>query len=89
MASFLFRNDGNGDFTRIIGGSMGTNAADSVGCAWGDYDNDGFLDLIVANQNGQNEFLYRNNGDGAFSQILDWPHPEQWRAFIRPPVVGL
>jgi len=70
LPSFLFRNDGNGSFTRIINGAMGSNSADSNGAAWGDYDDDGFLDLVVANSFGQNEYLYRNNGNGTFSQIL-------------------
>ena len=33
------------------------------GCAWGDYNNDGFVDLFVTNLNGQNNFLYRNHGN--------------------------
>src|SRR2546428_2957138 len=33
------------------------------GCAWGDYNNDGFVDLFVANLNGQNNLLYRNDGN--------------------------
>jgi hypothetical protein len=40
--------------------------------AWGDYDNDGFLDLIFAGGFGgstQLTRLYRNNGDGTFSDI--------------------
>ena len=52
---------------------MGSNAADSNGAAWGDYDDDGFLDLVVANAFGQNEYLYRNNGNGTFTQILAGP----------------
>ncbi len=73
--SFLFRNDGNGNFTRVINGAMGTNSAYSNSAAWGDYDDDGLLDLVVANDGGQNEYLYRNNGNGSFSQILTGPIP--------------
>ncbi len=39
----------------------------AAAAAWGDYDNDGNPDLFVANA-GQ-DFLYRNNGDGAFNQV--------------------
>ena len=37
-----------------------------TGQAWGDYDNDGWLDLYVTDPNGPNT-LYHNNGDGTFS----------------------
>jgi cytochrome c peroxidase len=38
----------------------------STGIAWGDYDNDGWIDLYVTDPIGKNT-LYRNNGDGTFS----------------------
>jgi enediyne biosynthesis protein E4 len=38
----------------------------SAGIAWGDYDNDGWIDLYVTDPIGRNT-LYRNNGDGTFS----------------------
>jgi len=40
-------------------------------CTWADYDNDGYGDLFVGNQQGQNDYLYKNNGDGSFTKILD------------------
>ena len=40
----------------------------SADCAWGDYDNDGHLDLIVANRDHANE-LYHNDGNGGFTRI--------------------
>ena len=38
------------------------------GNAWGDYDNDGNLDLYLVNVNSANR-LYQNNGDGTFNEI--------------------
>ncbi len=43
----------------------------SRGVAWGDYDNDGDPDLIVANTINYPEFLYRNNDDGSFTQVFE------------------
>lgn len=41
--------------------------ANAVGSAWGDVDNDGDLDLLVANDNGESETLYLNSGPPAFT----------------------
>jgi enediyne biosynthesis protein E4 len=61
----LFHNNGDGTFTKITTGSLVSYSGPrSGGAAWADYDNDGFLDLVVANRGGENEFLYRNNGNG-------------------------
>lgn len=38
----------------------------AIGQAWGDYDNDGWLDLYVTDPAGPNT-LYHNNGDGTFA----------------------
>jgi uncharacterized membrane protein YeaQ/YmgE (transglycosylase-associated protein family) len=61
--NFLYRNNGDGTFGRITTGRIATDGGDSIGCSWGDYDNDGFLDLFVANRSGQNNFLYHNDGN--------------------------
>jgi hypothetical protein len=68
-ANFLFRNDGHGGFVRITGRVPASDTASSFGCAWGDYDNDGFLDLFVTNPNSGGNRLYRNKGDGTFEKI--------------------
>lgn len=64
----LWRNNGDGTFTRIPAGSVGVDGMDSYGPAWGDYNNDGFLDLAVAGSSGVNR-LYRN-GTNANAWIL-------------------
>jgi hypothetical protein len=65
----LYHNNGDGTFTRVAAGSVGTDQGRCGSCAWGDYDNDGFLDLFVANGFGGQNFLYRNNGDGTFTRV--------------------
>jgi hypothetical protein len=60
----LYHNNGDGTFTQVASGSLVNDRSDSNGTAWGDYDNDGFLDLFVANQGQDNDFLYRNSGNG-------------------------
>jgi hypothetical protein len=75
--NFLYHNNGDGTFTRITNGIIVNDVvvpatSGSLGCAWGDYDNDGFLDLFVTNEGGDPRvvnFLYHNNGDGTFSKI--------------------
>lgn len=66
---FLYRNNGNGTFTNV-GAEAGVNDTrdSNGGVAWADYDNDGDLDLYVANRNQPNA-LFRNNGDGTFTDV--------------------
>jgi len=45
------------------------DAGDGRGAAWGDYDNDGDLDLYVANGSGGANRLLGNNGDGTFDDV--------------------
>jgi len=64
----LYRNDGRGHFVNV------TKAANlqiqgALGCATGDYDNDGYLDLAVSFADGVE--LFHNNGDGTFTDATD------------------
>jgi hypothetical protein len=63
MTSQLWRNNGDGTFTPVTLGSPVTDLGKSVSAAWGDYDNDGFLDLFVARTKGEANALYHNNGN--------------------------
>ncbi len=69
--NLLFHNEGNGSFTKITAGEIITDQAISYSATWGDYDNDGDLDLFVANRGGGN-FLYRNDG-ASFTRMKDGP----------------
>ena len=83
--SRLFRNDGGSfaDVTAAAGVMDSGDAFRNTGCAWGDYDRDGFVDLVFVRHLYEShrrmfqtrEFLdaiarlvlYRNNGDGTFA----------------------
>lgn len=68
-ASYLFHNDGNGRFTNV---THGTAIEKSLGKALGvvatDLNNDGLMDLFVANDTVQN-FLFLNRGGGRWEEI--------------------
>ncbi len=67
--SRLYANDGKGKFTDITekSGELAKHTTDRSTCAaWGDFNNDGKLDLFIGNL-GQPNRLYINNGDGTFS----------------------
>lgn len=70
-ADALWRNDG-GSFTDVaaeagVASPGRTKAEGGVGCAVGDYDNDGLLDLFVPNYGANG--LFRNRGDGTFEDV--------------------
>ncbi len=65
----LLRNNCNGTFTDVTAGSgLAEPATQTQTAAWADIDNDGFLDLIVGNENAPLQ-LFHNNGDGTFTNI--------------------
>ena len=59
----LYHNDGNRRFSRIDAGSIANDLGHSWSVAWGDYDNNGFIDLFVASRDYSPNLLYRNNGN--------------------------
>ena len=69
MASWLFHNNGDGTFTDV---SQKTGIADNPGKSWGvvatDINNDGWLDLFVANDTVAN-FLFMNRGGKRFEEV--------------------
>src|SRR5262245_18828301 len=48
-------------------------AGTSTAVAWGDYDNDGFIDLFVANTQSANNWLFHNVGGSNFIQTVPGP----------------
>jgi hypothetical protein len=66
----LFRNNRDGTFTDVTedAGVADTRRRHGFGVAWIDLDDDGRLDLLVANDSGPNH-VYRNLGNGRFEDI--------------------
>jgi tetratricopeptide (TPR) repeat protein len=64
----LFHNNGDGTFTEVSKQAGLESIYPSIGCAWGDYNNDGFPDLFVSSGFGRSQ-LFRNNGDGSFTDV--------------------
>ena len=74
MPNFLFQNDGRGHFEEVgvLSGvaydAMGSPQG-SMGTDFGDYDNDGWLDLFVTAYGNEMPALYHNLGNGLFEDV--------------------
>ncbi len=66
--NFLFRNNGDETFTDVSDGSGANLSGLAISSPFGDYNNDGLLDIYVVNLSGSNVLL-RNNGDGTFTNV--------------------
>jgi hypothetical protein len=71
VKDLLYRNNQDGTFTALALPAY-TVAEAGWGPAWGDYDNDGWLDLFIPQMSGQDVLLH-NQGDGAFERIEAGP----------------
>ncbi len=68
-ADTLYRNNGDGTFSDVTKASGVYNPIGrGMSPLWSDYDDDGDIDLFVANDATEN-FLYQNNGNGTFQNI--------------------
>jgi enediyne biosynthesis protein E4 len=69
-SDLLFHNRGDGTFEEVSkkAGVDDPNHYYGLGVIWGDYNNDGWPDLFVANDAGPN-YLYRNKHDGTFEEL--------------------
>jgi hypothetical protein len=68
--NMFYSNTGNGSFTQVTTGDPVNDMGYSETASWGDYDNDGLLDLYVTNSAvALQNFLYHNEGNGTFVKI--------------------
>jgi len=73
MGVTLYRNNGDGTFTDVTTAAGVADTGNDWAPVWGDYDNDGFLDLFITKAGtkalgpGNANLLYHNNGDGTFT----------------------
>ena len=69
----FFHNNGNGTFTDITEKAIGIDSKKGMNVDWGDFDNDGLLDIYVTNITDdymrEGNFLWHNNGNLTFSDV--------------------
>lgn len=72
LPDVLYRSNSDGTFSDVTR-EAGVHAAagKGLGVVFGDYDNDGWIDIYVANDSVPN-FLYRNRADGTFEEVGLW-----------------
>ena len=66
----LYQNNGDGTFTDVSASAgIGNQCYWGLSSAWWDYNLDGYLDLYISNDFYSPDELYRNNGDGTFTDV--------------------
>ncbi len=99
LKNFLLINDGTGHFTDMADeyGVAGYNIdgayGHTIGAEWCDFDNDGDFDIIAANlahprfiDFSDKTYIYRNNGDGTFTNLFDSSGVEYYETHSCPAI---
>ena len=73
--SYLFHNNGDGTFANVTEAAGISGITQCHAATWWDYNEDGWPDLYVDNDFKDPDQLYRNNGDGTFTNVLSWVVP--------------
>ena len=68
ITNILYHNNGDGTFTDVSSKAGISDPGKGLGVSFADYNDDGFMDVYVANDAVQS-FLYENNGDGTFTEL--------------------
>ena len=72
--NFLYHNQGDGILERVTQGSLATSQGTARAPMWCDYDNDGDLDIFIANEgSSENDLLFRNDSANSFTSITGDP----------------
>jgi hypothetical protein len=71
----FYTNDGTGQLTRVLSGPVANAGGDGAGGVWVDFDNDGWLDLLLPRRSGR-PLLFRGTGSGQFAQVTSGALPE-------------
>ncbi len=69
VTSKIYHNNGNNTFTEQT--SISLTGVGYGSAAWGDYDNDGYLDILLTGYNEQSisvSKIYHNNGNNSFTE---------------------
>ena len=67
-SALLFHNDGGGKFTEVSHKAGIDKPGKGLGLAIADYDHDGFMDILLANDS-MPEYLFHNRGNGTFEEV--------------------
>src|SRR5947207_4123816 len=68
ISSLLYHNDGNGRFTEMSHKAGIDKPGKALGVAIGDYDHDGWIDILIAND-AIPQYLFHNKHDGTFEEV--------------------
>ncbi len=65
----LYINDGKGGLILDELSVLSNDSMFSSGSTWGDFNNDGFIDVFISNQRAQDNVLFKGEGPGIFTKV--------------------